>query len=186
MFKKILLVVGGLLFIASITASVGFGVWSYRLNSQLSQAQADYQDLESKYGKLSSEYGDAKAEFETKSDQADADLEEAAAEVTKLESDVRKLQSENDRLRSKMSEIQDKVTMLSDFWFLSDSMFEDKVAASDDEQLKELYAKMQDSDDLESLIEFMSYMIQSIDEVSRGEWQPLAMTESVVEVGTSH
>ena len=61
MFKKILYVVSGLLFIAAITASVGFGVWAYRLNSQLSQAQADYQDLESKYSELSSEYGDAKA-----------------------------------------------------------------------------------------------------------------------------
>ena len=185
MFKKILYVVGGLLFVVAIVASVGFGVWSYRLNSQLSQAQADYQELESEYSKLSTEYSDAKAEFEIKSDQANADLEKALAEATKLESDVKKLQSENNRYRTKMAEIQDKVAMLSDFWFLSDSMYEDKVAASDDEQLKELYAKMQQSDELNDFIEFMSYMIKSIDEVSRGEWQPLAMTESVVEVGIS-
>jgi len=185
MFRKILYIFGGLLFVAAIAVAVGSGIWAYRLNAQLVQVREDYRVLKSEYSELGSDYSDAKAEFEEKSSQADAEMEEAVAEITRLENNVEKLQNENNRLRTKMAEIQDKVAMLSDFWFLSDSMFEDKVAASNDDQLKELYARMQESDEMEDLIELMSYMIQSIDEVSSVSWQPIPVVDSLVETGVA-
>jgi len=185
MFRKILYILGGLLFVAAFVAAAGMGIWAYRLNAQLVQVQEDYRTLKSEYGDLGSEYSDAKAEFEEKSSQADAELEAAKAEITRLENDVEKLQNDNNRLRTKLAEIQEKVAMLSDFWFLSDSAFERKLDASDDERLKDLYAQMQETQDMGDLIEFMSYMIQSIDDVSSVSWQPIPAVTSHAETGNS-
>jgi len=186
MFRKILYIFGGLLFVAALVAPAGMGVWAYRLNAQLAQVREDYRVLKSEYGELGSEYSDARAEFEENSDQADAELERAAAEITRLEGDVEKLQNENNRLRTKMAEIQDKVAMLSDFWFLSDSAFEHKLDASDDERLKELYAQLRESQEMGDLIELMSYMIQSIADVSSVSWQPIPAVTSIAETGSPH
>jgi len=186
MFRKILYIFGGLLFIAVLGAAAGLGVWATRLNAQLAQTQADYQALKSEYNKLDSEFSEAKSEFETKSAQAEIDLEDAMAEVTKLTENVKMLQNENNRLRAKIVEIQDKVAILSDFWFLSDSAFEHKVEASDDEQLKDLFAQLEESQEMEDLVELMSYLIQSIDDVSDVSWQPIPVVELFVGTGVSH
>jgi len=80
MFRKILYVFGGLLFVAVIAVAVSLGVWAFRLDAQLTQVRSDYQTLESEYSMLSTEYNEAeaaKAEFEEKFSQADADLEVA-------------------------------------------------------------------------------------------------------------
>lgn len=186
MFRKILFILGGLFFVAALVAAVGLGMWAYRLNAQLAQARTDYQALQIKYENLDSEYSTAKREFETKSDQAEADLKEAEAQVAKLKSDVQKLQSENNRLRTKMAEIQDSVAMLSDFWFKSDSVFERRVTASDDQQLKKLYAKLQESQEWDDFVDLMSYMIQSIDDTSNVSWQPTLVVDSTVRTGIVH
>jgi len=183
MFRKILFVFGGLFFVIALVAAVGLGVWAYRLNTQLAQARTDYQALQNDYEKLDSEYSPAKAEFEAKSDQAKADLDDAKSQAAKLQSEVGKLQSENKAFRNKLAEIQNNVTMLSDFWFMSDSVFERKVNASADQELKKLYANLQESQQWDDLIEILSYMIQSIDDVSNVSWQPVTEIESSVEVG---
>jgi len=183
MFRKILFVFGGLLFISALAVAVGLGFWAYNLNTQLAQTRTDYQDLQSDYDKLDAEYSDAKAGFEEKSSQAEADLNDAETQVAKLKSEVEKLQSENKELRNKLAEIQNNVAMLSDFWFMSDSVFEHKVNASDDQELKELYAKLQESQQWEDLVEIMSYMIQSIADVSNVSWQPNQEINLFVDAG---
>lgn len=183
MFRKILFALGGLLFIVALVAAVGLGMWAYRLNTELAQSRTDYQALQTKYDELDSEYSVAKAEFEAKSDQAKADLDDAEAQVAKLQIEVGKLESENKSLRTRLAKIQNSVAMLSDFWFMSDSVFERKVNASDDQELKRLYAKLQESQQWDDAIEIMSYMIQSIADVSNVSWQPVLEVESSVEVG---
>lgn len=185
MFRKILFIVGGLLFVAVLAAAVGLGIWAYGLNSQLAQAQADHQALQGDYDALAAEYSQAKEEFKVKSSQAASDLDEANAQVTRLQGDVEKLQDENSKLRTKLEKIQNRVAMLSDFWFMSDSVFERKVDASSDEQLKELYANLQESQRWEDLVDLMSYMIQSIAEVSEVSWQPVTEVNAFVEVGAN-
>jgi len=180
MFRKILFVLGGLLFVTVLVAAVGLGVWAYRLNTQLAQARTDYQALQTKYDKLDAEYSDARAEFEAKSDQAKIDVDDAKSEAAKLQNEVDKLQSENKALRTRLAKIQNNVAMLSDFWFMSDSVFERKVQASDDQELKRLYANLQESQQWDDLFELLSYMIQSIDEVSNVSWQPTADIDAFV------
>jgi len=185
MFKKVLYIAGGLFLIIAIAAAVGLGFWAYRLNSQLEQANADYQALKSDYDSLSAEYSQAQADFDAKSTQADADLSDALAQVTTLESEVKKLESQNNQLRIRMAEIQDNVAMLSDFWFTSESNFERKVNASDDDELKKLYTNLQESDAFEDYIELMSYMIQSIDDVSKVSWLPVEEVNALSTTGVT-
>lgn len=192
MFRKVLYIAGGLFFIIAITAAVVLGFWAYRLNSQLEQAHADYQALQSDYDSLSAEYSQAQADFDAKSTQADADLKDATAqvtnlenEVTKLENEVKRLESQNNQLQTRMAEIQDNVAMLSDFWFTSESNFERKVNASDDEELKKLFANLQESQKWDDYVELMSYMIQNIDDASKVSWLPLEDVNALRSTGAS-
>ena len=183
MLRKSLYIVGGLFITAVFAAAAVLGAWAYNLNTQLAQSHTEYQALKSNYDKLSSEYSKAQADFKAQASQADVDLNESKTQVTKLESEVKKLQTENDGLRTQMTEIQANVAMLSDFWFMSDSTFEHKINASDDEQLKKLYANLQKSKKWEDYVDLMSYMIKSIDSASDISWLPSPSVSAVGESG---
>lgn len=171
MLRKIFFIAGGLFLSVALLGSMGLGAWNYNLNNKLEQSNAEYSTLQSDYNKLDSEYSQSKADYESKLDKAQADLDEADAQIKKLERDLDQAESKNKALESKISAVQSKVAMLNAFWFTSESAFAQRVESSDDEQLKELYKAMHDTDTWDAFVEFMSYLIQSISETSGLNWQ---------------
>jgi septal ring factor EnvC (AmiA/AmiB activator) len=180
MLVKILYIVGSLFLTVALLGSAGMGVWTYNLNNQLEQSQADYQALKSDYNKLDSEYSQAKADYESRLDKAQADLEDEQAQIKRLESNLEQAQTENKALKDKMSAIQSKVAVLNAFWFTSDSVFAQRLESSNDEQLKELYKNVNESQSWDAFVELMSYLIQSISETSGVSWQPVGIVSAVV------
>jgi len=180
MLVKIFYIAGSLFLGVALLGSAGMGVWTYNLNNQLEQSQADYQALKSDYNKLDSEYSQAKADYESRLDKAQADLEDEQAQTKRLESNLEQARAENEALKDKMSAIQSKVAVLNAFWFTSDSVFAHQVDSSNDEQLKKLYKDMNDSQSWDAFVEFMSYLIQSISETSGISWQPVEIANGIM------
>jgi len=180
MLLKIFYIAGSLFLGVALLGSLGLGAWTYNLNNQLEQSQAENLALKSDYSKLDSEYAQAKADYESKSDKAQADLEAAQTQIKRLESSLEQAQAENTGLKDKISAIQSKVAVLNAFWFTSDSAFARRVDSSDDEQLKKLYKALQESQSWDALAELMSYLIQSISETSGISWQPVGIVQAVV------
>ena len=169
MLRKVLYVVGGLFFTALFVTAVVLGVWAYNLNTKLTQSQADNQALQSKYENLSVEYAQAQDDIQAQSTQAQADLTKAGydlsaaqAQINNLEGDLKKANDENAKLNAKLTEIRSKVEILNAFWFSTKSSFERKVNASDDEQLMKLYDAFAKSQNSDTYVDLMSYMIESI------------------------
>ncbi|RPI94339.1 MAG: hypothetical protein EHM40_06930 [Chloroflexi bacterium] len=179
MLVKIFYIVGSLFLTVALLGSAGMGVWTYSLNNQLEQSQADYQALKSDYNKLDSRYSQAKADYASKSDKAQADLEDAQAQIKRLESNLEQAQTENKALKDKISAIQSKVAVLNDFWFTSDSVFASQVDSSNDEQLKKLYKGVNEFQSWEAFVELMSYLIQSISDTSGVSRQPAGIVSAV-------
>jgi len=180
MLVKIFYIVGSLFLTIALLGSAGMGVWTYNLNNQLAQSQADYQALKSDYDKLDSEYSQAKADYESRLDKAQADLEDEQAQTKRLESNLEQAQTENKALKDEISAIQSKVAVLNAFWFTSDSVFAHQVESSNDEQLKKLYKAVNESKSWDAFVELMSYLIQSISETSGVSWQPHGNVRAVV------
>ena len=172
MLRKIFYIAGGLFLSFALLGSMGLGAWTYNLNNELEQSQADYAALQKDYNKLDSEYNQTKADYESSLDKAQTELEDAQAQIKELEQDLDKSQSENKSLERKVSAIQSKVAVLNAFWFTSESAFAQRVENSDDEQLKELYKAMNESQSWDAFVELMSYLIESISETSGIQWQP--------------
>jgi chromosome segregation ATPase len=186
MLVKIFYIAGSLFLGVVLLGSAGMGVWTYNLNNQLEQSQANYQALQSDYNKLDSEYSQAKADYESRLEKAQAALEDERAQTKRLESNLEQAQAENKALKDKMSGIQSKVAVLNAFWFTSDSVFANQVDSSNDEQLKKLYKAVKDSpESWDAFAELMSYLIQSISETSGVSWQPaeIASTVTVGQIG---
>jgi len=179
MLVKIFYVVGSLFLTVALLGSAGMGVWTYNLNNQLEQSQADYQALKTDYDKLDSEYGQAKADYQSKSDKAQANLEEAQTQIKRLESNLEQAQSESKALKDKLSAIQSKVAVLNAFWFSSDTVFAKRVDSSDDEQLKSLYKAVKESNSWETFVDLMSYLIQSISDASGVSRQAVAIASAI-------
>ena len=180
MLVKIFYIAGSLFLGVALLGSAGMGVWTYNLNNQLEQSQADNGALKRDYNKLESEYGQAKADYESRLEKAQADLEDERAQTKRLESNLEQAQAENKALKDKMSAIQSKVAVLNAFWFTSDSVFAHQVDSSNDEQLKKLYKYMNDSQSWDAFVEFMSYLIQSISETSGISWQPVEIANGIM------
>ncbi len=180
MLVKIFYIVGSLFLTVALLGSAGMGVWTYNLNNQLEQSQANYQALKSDYDKLDSEYSQAKADYESRLDKAQADLEDEQAQTKRLESNLEQAQTENKALKDEISAIQSKVAVLNAFWFTSDSVFAHQVESSNDEQLKKLYKAVNESKSWDAFVELMSYLIQSISETSGVSWQPHGNVRAVV------
>lgn len=181
MLVKIFYIAGSLFLGVALLGSAGMGVWTYNLNNQLEQSQADYQALKSDYNKLDSEYSQAKADYESRLDKAQADLEDERAQTKRLESNLERAQTENKVLKDKISVVQSKVAVLNAFWFTSDSVFANQVDSSNDEQLKKLYQAVKDSpESWDAFVELMSYLIQSISETSGVSWQPAEIANAVM------
>ena len=185
MLVKIFYVVGSLFLTVALLGSAGMGVWTYNLNNQLQQSQADYQALQKDYKKLDSQSSQAKADYESKLDKAQTNLEEAQSQIKRLESNLEQAQTENKALKDKISAIQSKVAVLNAFWFTSDSAFAQRVDSSNDEQLKKLYKAVSESKSWNAFVDLMSYLIQSISETSGVSWQPagIASTAAVGQTG---
>jgi len=173
MLRKVLYIVGGLFVTVVFVAAVGLGVWANKLNTQLTQAQADNQALQSKYDNLGAEYAQAQTDFQAQSTQAQADLTKAGddlsaaqAQINNLEGDLKKANDENAKLNTNLTEIKSKVEILNAFWFMSDSAFQRKADASGDEQLQMLYTKLVKSNKWNDFANLMSYMIESIADAS--------------------
>jgi len=180
MLVKIFYIAGGLFLSVALLGSAGLGVWTYNLDNQLEQSQADYQSLKSNYEELDSEYAQAKADYESSSAKAQADLEEARAQIKRLEGNLEQSQAENKALKNKISDIQSKVAVLNAFWFTSDSAFASRVDGSDDEQLKKLYESLGEAQSWDAFVELMSYLIQSISDTSGVSGQPFEVVHAVV------
>jgi len=180
MLVKIFYIAGSLFLGVALLGSAGMGVWTYNLNNQLEHSQADYQALKSDYDKLDSEYGQAKADYESRLNKAQADLEDEQAQTKRLEGNLEQTQVENKALKDKISAIQSKVAELNAFWFTSDSAFAQRVASSNDEQLKKLYKAANDSQSWDTFVDLMSYLIQSISETSGISWQPVDIVNGVM------
>ena len=181
MLVKIFYIAGSLFLGVALLGSAGMGVWTYNLNNQLEQSQADNGALKRDYNKLESEYGQAKADYESRLNKAQADLEDERAQTKRLESSLEQTQAENKVLKDKISAIQSKVAVLNAFWFTSDTVFTQQVESSNDEQLKKLYKAMQDSpESWDAFVEFMSYLIQSISKTSGVSWQPAEIINAVM------
>ncbi|RPJ28840.1 MAG: hypothetical protein EHM33_03045 [Chloroflexi bacterium] len=179
MLVKIFYIVGVLFLTVALLGSAGMGVWTYNLNNQLEQSQADYQALKSDYKKLDSEYGQAKADYVASSDKAQADLEEAQSQIKRLESNLEQAQTENKALKDKISAIQSKVAVLNAFWFTSDTVFAKQVDNSNDEQLKSLYKAVNESNSWEAFVDLMSYLIQSISDASGVSAQAVGIASAI-------
>jgi len=181
MLVKIFYIAGILFLGVALLGSAGMGVWSYNLNNQLEQSQADYQALKSDYNKLDSEYSQAKADYESRLDKVQADLDDERAQTKRLEGNLEQARAENKGLKDKISAIQSKVVVLNAFWFTSDSVFAHQVEISNDEQLKKLYKAVKDSpESWDAFAELMSYLIQSISETSGVSWQPVDTVNGVM------
>ncbi len=185
MLVKIFYIVGSLFLTVALLGSAGMGVWTYNLNNQLQQSQADYQALQNNYKKLDSESSQVKADYESKLDKAQANLEEAQSQIKRLESNLEQAQTENKAMKDKISAIQSKVAVLNAFWFTSDSAFAQRVDSSNDEQLQKLYKAVKESQSWNAFVDLMSYLIQSISETSGVSWQPngIASTVTVGQAG---
>lgn len=175
MLTKVFYIVGSLFLTVALLGSAGMGVWTYSLNNQLEQSQADYQALKNNYNKLDSEYSQAKADYESKLDKAQTDLENERAQTKRVENELERAQTENKALKDKISTIQSKVAVLNAFWFTSDTVFAQQVDSSDDEQLKQLYKTAQESKSWQTFVDLMSYLIQSISETSGVSFRPFGI-----------
>jgi septal ring factor EnvC (AmiA/AmiB activator) len=180
MLVKIFYIAGSLFLGVALLGSAGMGVWTYTLNNQLEQSQADNGALKRDYNKLESEYGQAKADYESRLNKAQADLEDERAQTKRLESSLEQTQAENKVLKDKISAIQSKVAVLNAFWFTSDTVFTQQVESSNDEQLKKLYKAATDSQSWDTFVDLMSYLIQSISETSGISWQPVDIVNGVM------
>src|SRR6266508_3486286 len=103
MLRKIFYIAGGLFLSFALLGSMGLGAWTYNLNNELEQSQADYAALQKDYNKLDSEYNQTKADYESSLDKAQTELEDAQAQIKELEQDLDKSQSENKSLERKVS-----------------------------------------------------------------------------------
>jgi peptidoglycan hydrolase CwlO-like protein len=170
MFKKVVYIICGLFIVASFVAAAGFGICSYTLNKQLTQTRVDYQALKAENAKVTSDYKQAQADLKD----TQAKLEDAEAQVEKLQGDLKKAQDQNKSLKKEIVTIQEKVDILNAFWFSSEANFKQKVDASSDTELYNLYiaaknAKTSQESNI-AFVDLMDYMINSIVNVV-GEYQ---------------
>src|SRR5258707_9817077 len=102
MLTKFLLFLGVVFLMVTFSATIGLGVWAYSLNSQLTQARADYQTLKNANDKLNDQYN----QLGTDSSKTKADLQAAQAQINSLQDQLKKAQEENDTLNAKITAIQ--------------------------------------------------------------------------------
>jgi chromosome segregation ATPase len=171
MSNKVFYIIGSLLLVGAIIVAAGLGVWVYKLNNELAQTQAEHQALQADYDELESSHQKAKESFKEQSDEAAAELKDAQTQIERLERDLAAAQEENESLKGKIAVIRNKVEVLYTFWFNSDASFQRKIDSMEDEQLQDLYAVFIEDETWESYIELMTYMIESITEISGVSWE---------------
>ena len=171
MSHKVFYIIGGLLLVGAIIVAAGLGVWAYKLNNELAQTQAEYQALQADYDELESSHLKAEESFKVQSEKAAAELKDAQTQIESLERDLAAAQEENESLKGKIAVIRNKVEVLYTFWFSSDASFQRKVDSMKDEQLQDLYAVFMEDETWESYIDLMTYMIESITEISGVSWE---------------
>ena len=170
MSNKVFYIIGGLLLVGAIIVAAGLGVWAYKLNNDLAQTQAEHQALKADYEELESLHRTTEKSFKVQSDAVTTELENAQVQIKRLENDLEAAQKENELLRGKIAVIKSKVEVLDAFWFSSDASFRRKIDSMDDEQLQDLYEAFTEEDSWESYLELMTYMIESITEISGVSW----------------
>jgi len=166
MSHKVFYIIGSLLLVGTIIIAVGLGAWAYKLNNDLAQVQEEHQTLKTDYEELETSHQKAEESFKEQSDAAATELSDAQAQIEKLENDLSAAQKENEALKSKIAHIKSKVEVLNSFWFSSDASFQRKIDSTDDSQLRDLYAALVEEDSWESYLDLMTYMIESITEIS--------------------
>jgi chromosome segregation ATPase len=171
MSNKVFYIIGGLLLVGTIVVAAGLGFWAYKLNNELAQTQAAHQALQADYDELESSHQKAKESFKEQSNEAAVDLEDAQTQIERLERDLEAAQKESETLRGKITVIKAKVEVLDAFWFSSDASFQHKIDSMDDEQLQDLYEVFIEDETWESYLDLMTYMIESITEISGVSWE---------------
>jgi septal ring factor EnvC (AmiA/AmiB activator) len=171
MLTKFLLFLGVVLLMVTFSTTIGLGVWAYSLNTQLTQAHADYQTLKSAQDKLNDQYNKLGAD----SSKTQADLQAAQAQINSLQDQLKQAQGENDTLNAKISAIQTKVTIIYALEFDSESAFETKVNASGDDQLKKLWATAKDTKSRDDFIKLWDYVIQSVADTAGVSWPSIPL-----------
>lgn len=166
MSHKVFYIIGSLLLVGTIIIAVGLGAWAYKLNNDLAQVQEEHQTLKTDYEELETSHQKAEESFKEQSDAAATELSDAQAQIEKLENDLSAAQKEIEALKSKIAHIKSKVEVLNSFWFSSDASFQRKIDSTDDSQLRDLYAALVEEDSWESYLDLMTYMIESITEIS--------------------
>ena len=158
MLNRLVAFIGGLCLVTALIAAAGLGVWAYSLNTQLTQAHADYLALKNSQEKLN---GDFNA-LNTESAKANANLAIAQAQIASLQSQLKQSQANVDSLNARITAIQAKFSILYVWEFGTDDAFDEKVNAADDAGLKTLWAKYQKKTSAADAWKLQDYMIQSI------------------------
>lgn len=171
MSNKVFYIIGGLLLVGTLIVAAGLGVWAFKLNNDLAQTQAEHQTLKADYEELESSHQKAEKSFKVQSDTVATELENAQVQIKRLENDLEAARKENEALKGKIAVIKSKVEVLDAFWFSSDAFFQRKIDSMDDEQLQDLYEAFMEEDSWESYLELMTYMIESITEISGVGWE---------------
>ena len=101
-------------------------------------------------------------------------MDDAEAQIEKLQGDLQKAQDQNKSLKKELVAIQEKVDILNAFWFSTEANFKQKVDASNDAELYNLYIAAKNAktsqESSNAFIDLMDYMINSIVNVV-GEYQ---------------
>jgi cell division protein FtsB len=158
MWNKIFLSLVVIFLVFTLAVSVGLGVWAFSLNTQLTQARADYQKLKSSDDKLNTNYND----LNIKSTKDQTDLITAQAQIVDLQDQLKKAQAANDSLNARVVAIKSRISIVYTWQYGSDASFDAKVTASGDDQLKKLWEVWKKNETGENARNITNYIVQSL------------------------
>jgi peptidoglycan hydrolase CwlO-like protein len=162
MWKKILIIIGGLSLVIAIVAAVGLGVWANQLNAkvtatqkQLASVQADLDKLKSDNTKLTADLG-----------QTNSTLGQSKSDLAKAQTDLKKAETDKAGQRSKMDDVKTMMTVVNAIFVNgeNDASVTRKIAATGDIKLMDLWDTLTKSPTTNNGKAFSDYLFGAIDD----------------------